>query len=438
MASASRPLLIAVVASFAAALALFALLARGGAGVVPAARGDAGTSLALAARSTDDRISELQRAVRAQPLHADASAALGLAYLQRVRETGDAGSYGRAHAVLRDALRRAPANLGALTGMGQLALARHDFRAALALGERARAAHPGRLAPYPIVIDANVELGRYTVAERELQRFVDLKPSLPSYARVAYLRELRGDLAGAAAALRRAISAGGGAPENVVYVQTLLGDLEFQRGRLGAAATAYRSAFAGVPGYAAADAGLARVDAARGRLGPAIARLRDVVARLPLAQYVVALGEAELAAGRPRAARRDLALVAAEQRLQRAAGVDVDVELAIFEADHGSARRAVALARRGWSRAPSVRSADALGWALTRTGRPREGYAWGRRALRLGSRDALFLYHAGMSARAAGRRGAARSLLRGALALNPRFSPLHGPRAARALRELGS
>ena len=433
MAIPSRPLLLAVLASFAAALALFALLARGGA-AVPAARGDAGTSLAVAARSTDDRISELQRAVRAQPLHPDASAALGLAYLQKVRETGDAGSYARAQAVLRDALRRAPANLGALTGMGQLALARHDFRAALALGERARDAHPGRLAPYPIVVDANVELGRYAAAEQALQRFVDLKPSLPSYARVAYLRELHGDLAGAAAALRRAISAGGGAPENVAYVQALLGDLEFQRGRLAAARIAYRSALAGVPGYAAADAGLARVDAARGRLGPAIARLRDVVARLPLAQYVVALGEAELAAGRPRAARRSLALVAAEQRLQRAAGVDVDVELAIFEADHGDARRAVALARRGWSRAPSVRSADAVGWALTRSGRPREGYDWGRRALRLGSRDALFLYHAGMSARAAGRRGAARSLLRRALALNPRFSPLHGPRAARALR----
>src|SRR5207237_742439 len=161
-------------------------------------------------RSTDDRIAQLQRAVRAQPLHADASAALGLAYLQKVRESGDVAYYARAGAVLRDALRRAPANLGALVGMGQLALARHDF---------------------------------------------------------------------------------GGAPANVAYVQTLLGNLEFERGRLGAARFAYRSALAGVPRYPAADAGLARIDAARGRLGNAIARLRGIVTRLPLPQHVVALGE---------------------------------------------------------------------------------------------------------------------------------------------------
>ena len=95
--------------------------------------------------------------------------------------------------------------------------------------------------------------------------------------------------------------------------------------------------------------------------------------RLPLAEYVVALGETQLAAGRTAEGRETLALVAAEQQLQRAAGVDVDVELAVYEADHGSPRRAVELARRGWAQAPSVRSADALGWALTRSGKPRQG-----------------------------------------------------------------
>jgi tetratricopeptide (TPR) repeat protein len=440
-----------VMCAFVAALSVLALLNGADDGAPRAALGDAGTSLAVAARSTDARIGELQRAVRAQPQHAEGSAALGLAYLQKVRETGDAAYYGRAQAVLGDALRRSPRNLSALLGMGELALARHDFRGALAWGRRARTAHPGPLAPSPIIVDANVELGRYATAERELQRFVDLKPTLPAYARVAYLRELHGDLPGAAGALRRAVSAGGGAPENVAYVQTLLGNLEFERGRLRAARAAYGAALAGVPGYAPASAGMASVDAARGRLGPAIRRLRAVVERLPLPQYVVALGEAELAAGRVRAARRDLALVGAEQRLLRAGGVDTDVDLALFEANHGSPSRAVGLARRGWAKAPSVRSADALGWALTRAGRPADGYAWGRRALRLGSVDATFLYHAGMSARAAAAsralarpsarrraelRAAARTLLRRAIARNPRFSPLYGPRAARALRGL--
>ena len=46
----------------------------------------------------------------------------------------------------------------------------------------------------------------------------------------------------------------------------------------------------------------------------------------------------------------------------------------------------------------------------------------------------MFLYHAGMTARAAGRTSQARTLLRRSLALNPRFSPLYAPRAEMALR----
>ena len=48
----------------------------------------------------------------------------------------------------------------------------------------------------------------------------------------------------------------------------------------------------------------------------------------------------------------------------------------------------------------------------------------------------MFLYHAGMSARAAGRRSLARTYIERSLARNPRFSPLYAPRASRALAEL--
>ena len=151
---------------------------------------------------------------------------------------------------------------------------------------------------------------------------------------------------------------------------------------------------------------------------------------------MIALGETELAAGRPAAARRDLALVDAERRLLAASGVNTDVDLALFEANHGSPARGVRLARRAWSAAPSVRSADALGWALTRAGRATDGLVWLQRALRPGWRDPLVRYHAGMTARSAGQPVLARRWLRDALARNPQFSPLYAPRARRALREL--
>ena len=46
-----------------------------------------------------------------------------------------------------------------------------------------------------------------------------------------------------------------------------------------------------------------------------------------------------------------------QQRLLRRGGVNVDAEMAIVEADHGSPARAVELARRGLGRRrPSVRA----------------------------------------------------------------------------------
>jgi tetratricopeptide (TPR) repeat protein len=355
-------------------------------------------------------------------------------YVQRMRETGDASYYVRAGRALRIAQRIDPRYPALYTSLGTLALARHDFRAGLAYGLRAHELAPDVVRPLGVIVDAQIELGRYSAAGRTLQRMIDLKPNLASYARVSYFRELHGDLAGAESAMRLAVDAGGQAPENVAYVQTLLGQLELTRGHVAAASNAYRLALYRFPGYPAASAGLARVDVARGRLAPAIHRLRSVVARLPLPEYVIALGDAELAAGWTRRARSDLALVRAEQRLLAANGVNTDTEIALFEADHGSPTRAVPLARRSWANAPSVRSADALGWALTAAGHPRAGLVWARRALRLGSRDPMFLYHAGMTARAAGDGRAAREWLRRALALNARFSPLYAPRAERALR----
>ena len=46
---------------------------------------------------------------------------------------------------------------------------------------------------------------------------VTFKPSLASYARVAYARELTGDLAGAASAMRLALEASGGEPEPTAW-----------------------------------------------------------------------------------------------------------------------------------------------------------------------------------------------------------------------------
>ena len=424
--------LLAVTLSFAAALGAFLLLRA------PDPAAPAGRPAAAATRSGDAELGRLQAAVRADPRAAAPGVALAGAYLGRARTTGDPSFYTRAGDLLRATLARHPGDPDALVASAGLALSRHDFRTGLALARRARAARPEALAPLPALVDGLVELGRFRAAERELQRFIDAKPTLAGYARVSYLRELHGDLDGAAAAMRRAIAAGGAPSESVANVQALLGGIELARGRPAAARTALRAALAAAPGYPLAQAGLARLAAARGDLDGAVRRWRALVARLPLPEHVVALGEARLAAGRPGAARRDFALLAAERRLLAGAGVNTDAELALFEADHGTPRRALALARRAWRAAPGLRSADALGWALTRAGRPAAGLRWARRALALGSREALLRHHAGMAALAAGRTAAGRRDLRTALAHGLAGWPWHAAQARSALRDGGT
>jgi len=403
--------LITAAATFALALGAFGLLARGDRteGTGPSVRASL-PSLPPPSATTDQRIAALQQTVRMAPQVADGYTLLAGAYAQKVRETGDASFYNRAAGALRTALALDPHDAAALTQRGALELSRHDFRGGLRDALTARRLAPLVDKPFGVLVDALVELGRYGQAQRALQEMVDRKPDLAAYARVSYFRELHGDLAGARDALVRALSAGGEAAENVAYVDTLLSHVDLLRGRLDLAAREAREALARFPGYPAAGAALARVQVARGDLRGAIRRMRGVVARLPLPEHVILLGETQQAAGHARAARRTFALVGAEQRLLAAAGVNTDVELSIFEADHGSPSRALSLARAAWAAAPSVRSADALGWALTRSGHRAQGLRWARRALALGTADPAFRAHAALAGDRAARAPALRSV----------------------------
>ena len=385
---------------------------------------------------TEERIVALQDAIRAEPDVASSYSELGDAFLQRARETADPAYYERADNAFGEALSREPSDLTGTIGLGTLALARHDFSAALELGREAHRLEPELVRPYAVIADAQVELGRYGAAEATLDRMVSLKPTLAAYARVSYFRELHGDLDGAVEAMRLAASAGGGSVEASAYVEGLLGNLELDRGRTGAAAQAYGRALALDPAYAPAQAGLARIDAAQGRLGQAAGSLREIVERLPLPQYALLLGEVELAAGAKAKASQDLALVEAQSALLTDAGVNTDAELALYEADHGDPRRAVELGRAAWRNAPSVVSADALSWALFQAGELREAERLSGEAMGLGTRTPSFLFHAGMIARGTGRPDEARKWLGALVSQAPDFNPVHGPEAQRALKGL--
>jgi tetratricopeptide (TPR) repeat protein len=388
---------------------------------------------------TDQLLWDAQQRVREKPGDVESYAVLGGMYIQKARETGDPSYYGKAQSAIDAALKIDPQSVEALIGAGTLANARHQFHDALAIGEQARAIEPSVPRIYGVIADAQIELGMYDAAIDTLQTMVDLRPDLSSYSRISYARELHGDMDGAIAAMRMAVSAGGQATENSAWAQVQLGNLLFATGNLGDAEAEYNQTLAVLPNYVYAQAGLARVRAAQGRADEAIDLYGQAIARMPLPDFVIALGELQESLGRTDEAAKQYELVRAMQQLFKSNGVDTDLELALFDADHGDdPRAAVELARAAYERRPSVKAADTLAWALFRAGQPGEARGYADQALRLGTHDALMLYHAGAIAQAQGDAPAARDLLGRALALNPHFSPLFAPQARQALAVLSA
>ncbi len=288
-------------------------------------------------------------------------------------------------------------------------------------------------------MDALTELGRYDESVASAQRMVDLRPDLASLSRVAYQRELHGDLDGAIEAMARAFDAGAGAPaEQREYLRVLIGDLHLAKGDAVTAEQIYRASLEVLPDFVWAEAGMARAATARGDLDEAVERYRAATDAVPLPELLVALGDAEQAAGRTDDAEGTFELVRAMQRLFAESGVNVELELALFEANHGDPARAVELARAAYAAQPNVKAADALAWSLYRAGDVAAARPFMAEALRLGTSFGYFHFHAGMIALAANDEPAARDHLARSLEARGTITALEAQQAEVALSELGA
>lgn len=431
-----------LLAGSALAVALLAGALFGGAppsagpGTVPLPPALAESALSgIAQGSTAATVARLETALRADPGNVDRLAALGLGYQLRWRETADPAFISRSGAALGKAHAGRPTDPAVALGLANLALIRHEFRRALVLGREAQRRAPYSARPYGIVGDALIELGRYPAAFAALERMVALRPSLAAYARIGYARELSGATASAIEAMRLALDSAGGQPEPSAWTHVELGKLELGRGRLAAAERHADAALAISPGYVYALEQQARIEAARGDLELAIRHARRAAETIPLPQFLGLLEELLDRRGRPEEARRQRATVTVIHRLLRANGVRIDLEAAVYRADRRiDPQGTVALARRARADRPSIYGDDALGWALARAGRCVEAAPWSRRALRLGTKDALLYFHRGYVAGCTGDRASMRAWYGRALALSPAFSVRWAPVARRATR----
>ena len=390
-------------------------------------------------------IGERESHVRRHPRDARSWAVLGTAYVEQGRRTADPAYFPRADAALRTALKVSGSKASgdraeALGGLAALANARRDFRAARTWGEAARKLEPKRWTTYPPLIDACTGLGDYKAAGRALERLTELRSGPAVMARAAAVYRDRGWREDAAAQLSDA-AAGAEAPaERAAYLERA-GQLAWERGEREDALRHFQEAVRLDPDQRAAQAGQGRALAALGRTTEALNAYRMALAKQPLPQYALELGELYESLGLGQAARVQYDLLRAKVSGAAAAGVDEELVLGRFEADHGDPAAAVRRLRAEWRRQPGIEVADALGWALLRAGAAKEALRYAAVATDKvhggGVRSALYAYHRGLIERELEQYGPARRHLQEALRINPYFSPL-GARAAReALAGLG-
>lgn len=363
---------------------------------------------------------------------------LAALYLQYVRESGDPSYYNKADELLQQVLAADPTDLFALVQMGNLALARHEFRNALAWGEKAASVNDRQWLAYGIIGDAQIELGEYDKAQQAFDKMASLRPDINSYSRVSYMRELLGDTNGAIQAMTLATRSSLQNSEASNWARVQLGHLNFNSGKLDEAELLYQSSLDLYPNYLHALAGMGRIKAAKGDYNTAIRYYRQALERMPIPEYVIALGDVYTAAGNNAEAKKQYDLVAAIQQLYNSYGVDSDLEIALFNADRAIApAQTVAQARTAYKRRPSIFGADVVAWALYQNGEYAEAYEYSQKALKLGTQDALKFFHAGMIAFRRGETAQAREYLEKALKVNPYFSLRYGGAAKETLKALG-
>ena len=145
---------------------------------------------------------------------------------------------------------------------------------------------------------------------------------------------------------------------------------------------------------------------------------------------MAALAEVYQMAGHADRAGAQKTLIQAVDRIYRANGVNTDLQIALFYADHDlNLGEALTMARGAYEAAPGVYAADALAWVLLKNGRIAEAQTLSAEALRYGTPEAAFHYHAALIGLAAGDRSGAARQVDAALRINPHFSVLHAGEA---------
>jgi len=253
---------------------------------------------------------------------------------------------------------------------------------------------------------------------------VDLKPSLPSYARAAHLRWLQGDSSSAKRIYRSAIDARDPRdPEPYAWVLVQAAMMFWFEGDIDGADKGFDRALEALAEDPAALVGKAKVALAKGDAKGAVGFVEKAFAKSPLCETAWLLGDAKKAAGDEKGAEAAYAEVVKHGRAS-----DKRTLSLFFATKQRDLDEAVTLARAEAKVRKEIHTLDALAWALYRKGALEEARKTMEEARALGTKEPTLMFHEGAIRLAVAvkekndkAKQEADKLLRDALKANPHF-----------------
>jgi tetratricopeptide (TPR) repeat protein len=231
---------------------------------------------------TKAKVAELNKKLEKNPNDTKARLQIAMIYLSEARITGEHPYYYPAVLRILDGiLYLDPNNFEATTFKASVKMSQHQFAEAKVLAEKAQKINPANAYVYGVLVDANVELGNYEEAVKMSDKMQQLKPSLESYSRASYLREIYGDFKGSIEAMKLAVQAGLPGSEPFCWSKNTLGQLYQTTGKMQEAGQQYDDILVVRPSYAFAERGQAQVLKEAKQYDKALAILEKAVKVMP-------------------------------------------------------------------------------------------------------------------------------------------------------------
>lgn len=387
-------------------------------------------------KTLDGQIQLYSQAISANKKDIKNYISLSQAYLQKVRETADIAYYTKIDELMAKAEKIDPNYADVAALRSSVAIGRHYFADGKKYAEKAIALNPNDHLYYGLLGDAEIELGQYEAAASSFQKMADMRPGYSSYIRIAYIRELYGDIEGAKSFLQLAIDSGSSFKENIAFAHVELGKLNM-RTNLEKAGKDFATALIIVPDYPPALQAMGKVAFFENKPEEAETYFKKAYEILPIAAYATDLADLYMVENKSDLAKQYLTLAQITYTKSATSGINTDLEESLFLSNYDlTLDVALQKAERAHTERPSIYTADFYAWALYKNGKIEEAMALRKEAFALGENDPLILFHQGMIAAQAGDKAAAKKYLTLALKTNPYFSMLDVGIAKETLKQL--